>query len=289
MEPHLARSAGEDRPFLYPPEPEPRKSTIAWVVLVVIGVGAAAMFYYWRHIPQQAVAPASPQTEAPAAEPAATAEPGIRHPIEADTAQPLPALSDSDAAVRDTLAGLLDGKSWEALFYPDRMIRRIVATVDNLPRKKAPVRMLPVRPAPRAFVTASAGNEVVIGRDNSIRYAPYMTIVQAVDTQKLVAAYVRFYPLFQRAYEELGYPKGYFNDRLVEALDDMLNAPDIKGPIRVEQRKVFYQFVDPDLEARSAGQKIMLRIGAENAATLKAKLREIRQELTRSSPETNRR
>jgi hypothetical protein len=47
---------------------------------------------------------------------------------------------------------------------------------------------------------------------------------------------------------------------------------------------VFYQFADPDLERRSAGQKIMMRIGNENASTLKTKLREIRDELTRRGP-----
>ncbi|MGQ0653783.1 MAG: DUF3014 domain-containing protein [Betaproteobacteria bacterium] len=47
--------------------------------------------------------------------------------------------------------------------------------------------------------------------------------------------------------------------------------------------KVLYEFVDPDLETRSAGQKIMLRMGAENAAKVKAKLREIRQEILAAS------
>ena len=40
------------------------------------------------------------------------------------------------------------------------------------------------------------------------------------------------------------------------------------------------QFADPELEARSAGQKILIRMGSENAAVIKAKLREIRRELT---------
>jgi hypothetical protein len=42
---------------------------------------------------------------------------------------------------------------------------------------------------------------------------------------------------------------------------------------------VFYKFADPELEGLSAGQKIMLRMGAENAAKVKAKLREIRRVL----------
>jgi hypothetical protein len=47
-----------------------------------------------------------------------------------------------------------------------------------------------------------------------------------------------------------------------------------------------YQFADPELEARSAGQKILIRMGSENAARIKAKLQEVRRELT-SEPPTN--
>ena len=129
---------------------------------------------------------------------------------------------------------------------------------------------------------------MVISPGNSARYAAYVRIAQAVNAPKLVDAYVRFYPLFQRAYEELGYPKGYFNDRLIETLDDLLAAPDIKGPIKLTQPKVMYEFADPALEARSAGQKIMIRMGGENAARVKAKLREIRHEVTRRELKSNR-
>jgi hypothetical protein len=38
-----------------------------------------------------------------------------------------------------------------------------------------------------------------------------------------------------------------------------------------------YEFADPDLEELSTGQKLMLRIGPENAAAVKVKLREIRR------------
>jgi hypothetical protein len=91
---------------------------------------------------------------------------------------------------------------------------------------------------------------------------------------------VESYPLFQRAYLELGFPSGNFNDRLIEAIDDLLDAPEIAGPVKLLQPKVLYQFADPDLEARSAGQKIMMRMGSGNAAKVKAKLREIRHQLT---------
>jgi hypothetical protein len=45
------------------------------------------------------------------------------------------------------------------------------------------------------------------------------------------------------------------------------------------QPKVFYEFADPKLEARSAGQKLLIRMGPQNAAALKKKLREIRSQI----------
>jgi len=59
----------------------------------------------------------------------------------------------------------------------------------------------------------------------------------------------------------------------------MLAAPDLTRPTELIQPKVFYQYADPRLESRSAGQKFMMRLGPENAAKVKAKLREIRAEL----------
>jgi hypothetical protein len=50
------------------------------------------------------------------------------------------------------------------------------------------------------------------------------------------------------------------------------------------QPKVLYEFADPALEKRSAGQKIMLRLGADNMARAKRLLSAFRSELLRRSP-----
>ena len=70
-----------------------------------------------------------------------------------------------------------------------------------------------------------------------------------------------------------------FNDRLVEAIDDLLAAPAVTGPLKLTQPKVLYEFADARLEQRSAGQKIMLRMGSDNAARVKAKLAQFRREI----------
>jgi len=69
----------------------------------------------------------------------------------------------------------------------------------------------------------------------------------------------------------------------VEAIDDLLATPEIDAPLKVLRPRVLYEFADPDLETRSAGQKILLRMGPENAARVKAKLWQLRREILAAS------
>ena len=45
-----------------------------------------------------------------------------------------------------------------------------------------------------------------------------------------------------------------------------------------------YTYADPALEARPAGQKLLIRMGPENAAAIKAKLTELRAVITAAPP-----
>lgn len=260
---------------------------IIWLVavaVVVLGAGTA-IYFKWRQGDPPPEQPPVETTQSPPSPSPANAEPVIRHPIEeVAPAQPLPALGESDPAMSKSLAELFGKNRFAKLFYPDRIIRRIVATIDNLPRKSVTMNLMPVKPVPGIFIVAGPESDTVIGTKNAARYALYVKLLQAVDAKKLVAFYVNFYPLFQQDYVDLGYPKGYFNDRLIEAIDNILVAPDLKEPIMLVQPKVMYEFADPDIETCSAGQKTIMRMGSENAAKIKAKLREIRHELILRSP-----
>jgi hypothetical protein len=270
------------------PRKGPRgRGAFTWVLVAVMLGCIAAVIVFW--LKQE---PAPPPATRPAQPPppvAAAPEPEIRHPIaEAQggaepykDAKPLPALAVSDAAMQNILADLLGAATFDKIFYPDQIVHRFVATIDNLPRKNVPARYMPVKPAQGPLITAAREGSMSIGADNAARYAPYVRIAEAIDTRKLVATYVYFYPLMQEDYRNLGYPTGYFNDRLIEAIDDMLAAPETPPTAALVQPKVLYQYADPDFEARSAGQKIMMRMGGENAAKVKAKLQDIRRELVK--------
>ncbi|HTM62589.1 MAG TPA: DUF3014 domain-containing protein [Burkholderiales bacterium] len=191
--------------------------------------------------------------------------------LDAQSAAPsLPKLENSDSMMRDAISGLVGRQAFADHFIAADIVKRIVATVDNLPRETAPRRVMPVNPVPGIFSPDS---------QNYARYAPYVRVFDAIEPHDLVQAYVRAYPLFQAAYEQLGYPGKYFNDRLMEAIDDLLEAPEPATAPEFMRPRVLYEFAAPDLETRSAGQKMLLRMGRENAARVKGKLREIRREL----------
>jgi hypothetical protein len=133
-------------------------------------------------------------------------------------------------------------------------------------------------------VVTRKGNTITTNPDNAARYAPFMRVVAAVDAAKLAQLYVRFYPLFQQAYQELGYPNGYFNDRLIKVIDLLLKTPALPGPVALVQPSVYYKYADPGLESLSAGQKILLRLGNQNEAIAKTKLLQFRNAVMRYIP-----
>ena len=101
------------------------------------------------------------------------------------------------------------------------------------------------------------------------------------NVRQLASTYKRLYPLFQQAYVDLGYPNGYFNNRLVEVIDHLLATPELEMPAQLTQPSVYFEFADPELEQRSAGQKLLIRLGNNNAAAVKLKLRELRREVAK--------
>jgi hypothetical protein len=250
-------------------------------VFALLVLAVLAYFLWQKNEQREAIAP-SPAAPAAAVPSPAEAPPAINHPIEQARGtvppsveqKPLPALMVSDTTMQNTLADLFGSATLGRIFYEDAIVHRFVATVDNLPRKTLPLRYLPVKPPGGTFVTTGSDDALATGADNAARYTPYVRLVDAVDAKTLAGIYVHFYPLMQQDYRALGYPSGYFNDRLVQAIDDLLAAPDLTAPPALAQPKVLYVYTDPELESRSAGQKIMMRMGSENAARVKAKLRE---------------
>ena len=283
------------------------KPSSTWPLLLAGLAFAVIGALYWRGLQQpltgglhELTLPATPVPEArPAAETATPpAPPAPVNPVEESAAGKLAAAaapaaeSAPDAApappppFETALAALLDSQAFAALVVSDDLVNRIVVAVDNLPNDKLPVRLWPLRPAGGLPRVTDNGGHLAFAADNAARYADYVALLERLDLRQLTALYVREYPRFQAAYRALGYPDGYFNDRLVDVIDHLLVTPDLAAPPALVQPKVLYQYAAEDLESRSVGQKILLRIGPANAGIVKAKLRELRRLVTRGAEAT---
>jgi hypothetical protein len=274
--------------------------------VIVLAVVLVAGYFGWQHFqprpaPVPVVEPLAQLPEAPTV-PLTPVAPAIQHPIDPPAPEapqtaggptPLPALADADQWVSEQLNELLTRKNVLAFLQLDGFVRRSVATVDNLARQQAPAMVWPVRPTPQRF-TVQRGSDGVdtIHPDNSLRYTPLVLMIESVDTARAVALYRRVYPLFQQAYEELGFPGRYFNDRLVEVLDHLIATPvpttplavklvEVKGEVPSTRPWVRHEFADPALESQSAGRKMLLRVGPEHQQRLQAKLRDVRQRIAK--------
>jgi len=259
------------------------KRTIVYSAAAAVVVVGGGLYYYFKVLKGGAETEAKPPVVQAPPKPEAPPE-AEHHPLPAPPAdtRPLPALNESDPAITESLTDLLGQKAIEQMLVPEQVIRHIVVTVDNLPRTKVAESMRPVKPTSGQTVTVANGDTITLSADNYARYAPAVRLVQNMSTQQIGALYLRYYPLFQQSYEDLGYPGMYFNDRLVQVIDHLLQTPDLRGPIELKQGKVFYEYADPALEARSAGQKLLLRMGPDNAAAIKKKLRELKTFVTTS-------
>jgi hypothetical protein len=275
------------------------------LIFAIIALGAGG-YYWWQNrrlpadirVPAAAApgesAPADPAPPAAPESPASTAsELAIQYPIDANAATsspPLPAPAKADSFVGAALTELLGRKNVLTFLQLDGFARRVVATTDNLAREHAAPALWPVTPTPGRFTTLAVGSAAAtpISPNNSQRYTPFVQFIESVDAAQAVKLYARLYPLFQQAYEELGFPRRYFNDRLVAVIDLLLATPvtagppevsllEVKGPVASLRPWVRYEFTDPALRKLTAGQKMLLRTGPDNQRRLKAKLMEIRR------------
>jgi hypothetical protein len=261
-----------------------KNETTQWLVPAVLAVAVAgALWFYWQQrgepVPRAVEArleDTSGGDAAPSAGPRYPV-PEVAEPVDATELQPLPPLENSDEYFRIEL-GALYGDVLSNLLISNNLIERIVATIDNLPRSHVSEKIRPLgRPDGEFPVNGQDGSgEYTLSKDNYSRYDQLVRLVTSADIDRVADTYRRFYPLFQKAYVNLGYPEGYFNDRLIEVIDHLLETPVVEQPIALVRPNVLYRFADPKIESLSSGQKLLIRMGNEHAANLKTTLRDFR-------------
>lgn len=288
----------------------PQPKSAGWKVGVAVLLAAGVGWYIWQgqHAvpPAPAVIPVQPQ-------PAVEAEPVEASPVAAqeeapraaetaaEPAHPLSTLEAADVQAQDAptferlVADWLGRAKTLQFVALEGLAHHVVATVDNLPRGHAAPRLWPLHPVGGRMETVIAADEQrYIAPSNSARYDAVVGFVASMDMTQAARLYRQAYPVLQQAYEDLGYPGKYFNDRLVEVIDHVLQTPEVheplalrlvqvQGSVPVAQPWLRYEFAQTQWQNLSAGQKILLRMGPAHAATVKAQLKALRSQITKGA------
>jgi hypothetical protein len=257
------------------------KKTAPYMFLIILFAAAAWYFFTSEpeavhELPPPDLSPAMPAEEQQA-EPQIEDSPAYREPVVLP--DPLPLLGASDPELKLDLAEIAGADRLAEFLVKDQVISRVVATLDSLTSRQVPSQINPIRPAADKFIAETEGENVIMSTENFARYDAYVALMQDVNTDALVALYQRYYPLFQQAWEENG-GEGSFNERLAEVINQLLETPDVPGPVYLSKPEAVYLFEERELEAMTAGQKILVRMGSVNAAVVKEKLTEVKLQIS---------
>jgi len=267
-------------------------------VIAVAAVAIAGVGYYF--VKDEVTRPPrlhelpNPAATQPTLAPATVAvdKPVYEEPTPVPVPQPLPDLDQSDASVLAALKNLNINGLVEVVI-PRDIVRKFVRAVDVLEEGKIITEYRPIASPQGAFVADSfnvkvSGGELGeqqeveqfrISPKNYLRYTLFVQVISALDNDACVSLYKRYYPLLNRAHQELGSGKGNFHSVLIRAIDKVLSAPDASGDILLIHPKVYYEFADPALEKLPDVHKLMLRMGPDNNEKVKASLRNLRIKL----------
>lgn len=256
------------------------RGVAAVVVLLVLAGAGWWLFFRAEEPPRPMPSPHTP-VERPEPEPetapAPTPAPESAEPV----AEPerLPSVDSSDSLVREEVGALSEEPELTGWLTTDEIVRRFVASVDNVAEGRTPRdQLVPMWPIARFTVVGDPERP----RISPLAYARYDRITDvfvSIDSRSAVRVYRKLRPLIAEAYRDLGYPDRSFDEALKDAIAELLAAPVVVGDPYLESRVISYAYEDPALEGLSAAQKQLLRMGPDNAPRVQRKLREVARTL----------
>ncbi|MCF2825597.1 MULTISPECIES: DUF3014 domain-containing protein [unclassified Pseudoalteromonas] len=199
-------------------------------------------------------------------------EPEQVEPVEPEVT--LPPLSQSDTEIKEAVSNYLSNQAVK-LLADDDVIRRTVVYVDNLAKGKVAENHAPVVKPQDGFSVID--DDIIITDPNSYeRYTPYVAMFDTMSTAQVVRLYDQYKPLFEEAYEEIGYEGDEFNGTLTDAIDELLATPIPDTALPLVKDSVTYKYAYAEWEQLSPAQKQFLRMGPENMKKVKKRLEEIK-------------
>lgn len=243
-----------------------------WVFLAILSLG---VIVYWFFIRSPAPPPPVERAEVPVQKPVAPApEPEPPPPVDPG----LPSLAASDAFVRQLVGTVSSSPQLATWLLNDTLIERFVLVVSNVAYdENASVHVPFLRPE-KVFSVVERGDGLVVDSRSYGRFDRIADVIESLDVEGSVATFEKLEPLMQEFYVELGYP-GSFRQTLTRAFDRIAAVPLERAGLRVREKVISYELVEPRLEALSDSQKALLRMGPENVQRIQAKVEAIRRQL----------
>jgi hypothetical protein len=198
---------------------------------------------------------------------------------ESEYTPPPEPLDISDGTVKTKLLSLTDYDAFARLLINEALLERFVIMTNTLAEEQIPDNNRILIQPGKPFRTYRQADKEWIDPASYKRYAPYVEVFESLETGSLLQLYQEYKPAINSIFAEIGRPSSSFDEKLKEAIDVLLDTPEVPVPVEVFTDSVMYKFADSQLESLTAPQKQLLRTGPENMRRIKAKLREIKETL----------
>jgi hypothetical protein len=243
---------------------------IGLVVILIIAAGLGTYHYLHQKPAKAPISIEEPAAKQISPQPGEKGDSGKEVP-----AISLPALKDSDEWLREKFKGLSPYSKLAEWLKVNDLIRRITAAVDNIAQGISPRPHLKFLTPQKSFTVVKKGETLYLNPQSYRRYDLVADAFASLDAKGVVRIFREVKPLFQEAYQELGYPNEDFQETLVQAIKELLGTPTVKGDIVVVQGVTTYQMADETLENLDDAQRDLLRMGPQNIRKVQDKLREM--------------
>ena len=256
------------------------------IVGVVLAAVAIVVLAIWWQRQANTEPPPTEATPAPAVDsvdqpPVEEAAPPGDPSAAGEVVQPpvdLPPLADSDTFVRERIPAQ-DAPLLTAWLANEGLVHVAATVIANAAEGKIPKRILSFVQVQGKFAADESGAVIVVDSKSFARYDDIVDSMLRVPPERLARLFAISKPLLAESLAELGIADPDPRALLDAAIAHVLDTPIPTEPIALERPKVFYEFADAALEARSPLQKQLLRMGPANAARVQAYARALQAHL----------
>lgn len=250
--------------------PPPRRPLGLWFVLAAL-VAIVAIAGYIAFGGRQASAPVTTEPERVEAPQESV------QPLGGNAASIiLPPLDQIDPLVRELVTQITSHPRVAAWLATQGLIRNFVVVVSIVAEGRTPAGQLRVLRPSAGFRVVERSDQLYIDPRSYERYDGLAAATASIDPAGAARLYATLKPRIEEAYRDLGVPDTPFDRTLEQAIVLLLKTPILDDPVWAEpQGAIGYGFAAPDVEALTAAQKQLLRMGPRNVRTIQSSLRAI--------------